>query len=126
MNNWLNKLYEFFMYGLVLLLCLSVILALGVKVYDSLNKVPYDIHGIVVEKHYTPASTSSGVGIAPQSGQPAVVTTHTSEKFVLIVNQSEDMVIWEVSRDVYMLSEVGKDVVLHCYQGPLTGTVSCK
>lgn len=78
-------------------------------------------NGTVIDKHYEPEQTSSGVGSAiATNGQVGIVSTfdHESEKFLLMVKkQNGEIVTTESEPEIYYQKKIGDVVVCKAYIG---------
>lgn len=92
---------------------------------DLRNGTSFYVSGVVVEKNYTPSSSGSGVGYAPNGNGPVVVFTNTSEKFTVFVEAQGRVEQFSVSKTKYFKMNVGDEVKIKCSQGRVLKIQNC-
>lgn len=78
----------------------------------------------VIEKHYEPAHSSSGLAFGSNANggsTTSVVTTSEAEKYVLIIARDGQTKSREVSVDEYMRAQPGQMMTLKFRRGRFTG-----
>lgn len=118
--DWKDILFYFGVGCLILVFVLAIV----IWAYDGITRQPYQITGTLVEKHYIPASSGSGVGVGSNGGV-AVVETRSEEQYILFLNIKGVVSSWGVRKEVYFSYEIDDVVTLQCFRGSLTGNISC-
>lgn len=79
----------------------------AVLVLGACSAAPVD--GVVVDREYIPSRTSTGSGVS-SDGKPVVVTTHESEKWMLLLEVEDKVIARCVDKLTWARAEVGEEI----------------